>query len=638
MSQASAEERGEWYGYASVIDGPESSLALPPPPPPLAAQPPSHRSPSQPSVRSIVSTAPTLYVPHLATTPTANNTTTAVNIQMLYQPTPTSSTATPLRNRSHLQQRFYQLPPPEHQGAGAAFPQLPNLLPNNINDDADRAAGGLLRQPLAPPPPAATPMTPHIPSSSQYMDTKNDKRFPEKAKKGRRFRHGRSHMSDSKSPLPTEVLSHEDPYCSMESSPSKQPDRIDNDATVLVLGMNISHLSRQYQFFVCAGGVFFFSLMYGYLQELLSVTLCSRRLGLFQAAAQFLGYTAWSYLLRQYVGNRERTLPIQKQSSHKKRAVPIELYFGLSLLRAIDLAMTNIAMQYVNYPAKTLMKSSRVVFTMLFGLLIGRKTYKTADYVVVAMMVSGLAIFMHADANSSAVFQPLGIVMLTVSLLCDGAVSNMSESIMNRFGVGQDEFIFRLYSIATVAITTTAAFRGELSAGIKFLSTPGTLDEIEHGLTPSWSVPAKVLVVVTFSTMGFLGSSCGAAITKYFGALTMSITSTGRKATTLFLSFALFDHVCTFEHIGGIFLFISSLIIKSLRTGRHSRDASSSSSSSKRRSILKKERKSSLALSASSSFSSSSSSTAGASSMDELPDKISFSKSHGIHHRFVHVV
>ena len=115
------------------------------------------------------------------------------------------------------------------------------------------------------------------------------------------------------------------------------------------------------------------------------------------------------------------------------------MYLGLSLLRAIDLAMTNLAMQYINYPAKTLMKSSRVVFTMLFGILIQRKRYHTADYLIVLCMVGGLVLFMHADANSSAVFHHTGVIMLVISLVCDGAISNVSETIMKRYGVGQDE-------------------------------------------------------------------------------------------------------------------------------------------------------------------------------------------------------
>lgn len=343
---------------------------------------------------------------------------------------------------------------------------------------------------------------------------------------------------------------------------------------VLVLGIDISHLSRQYQFSVCATGVFCFSLLYGYLQELISVDLCGRQLGLFQAVMQFSGYTILSFGLRTFVYQKQLNMAaarvVAQQPAHKAAlAVPFTMYLGLSLLRALDLGMTNLAMQYINYPAKTLMKSSRVVFTMMFGVVIARKRYHCVDYLIVLAMVAGLALFMHADANSSAVFHHWGVIMLTVSLLCDGAISNMSENIMSQFGVGQDEFIFRMYSISLVAISMAAAYKGDLQEGIAFLSVPGKYDELHLPLEErTWTVAGKIGTMVLFSSMGFFGSSCSACITKNFGALTMSITSTARKATTLFLSFFLFNNVCTGEHLVGIFVFITALTTKSLRRGR----------------------------------------------------------------------
>jgi drug/metabolite transporter (DMT)-like permease len=187
---------------------------------------------------------------------------------------------------------------------------------------------------------------------------------------------------------------------------------------VLVLGVDISHHPRNIQFLLCACGVFFFSLFYGFLQELLSVQICSRQLGLFLATVQFVGYTCFAFVLRTYVyqsQNRKKMTPKSSnlvESKTSKIPVPFKLYLGLSLLRSVDLGMTNMAMQYINYPAKTLMKSSRVVFTMIFGVLIMKKSYKWMDYFVVMCMVAGLVIFMHADANSSAIFQPLGVIML----------------------------------------------------------------------------------------------------------------------------------------------------------------------------------------------------------------------------------
>jgi hypothetical protein len=187
---------------------------------------------------------------------------------------------------------------------------------------------------------------------------------------------------------------------------------------VLVLGIDISHHSRNTQFSLCATGVFSFSLLYGFLQELISVQICSRQLGLFLAEVQFTGYTILAFLLRTYVYEAQKRKKLLSKPSNvgsvatSKVPVPFYLYLGLSLLRAVDLGMTNMAMQYINYPAKTLMKSSRVVFTMLFGVVISKKVYKCMDYFVVLCMVAGLIIFMHADANSSAVFQPIGVIML----------------------------------------------------------------------------------------------------------------------------------------------------------------------------------------------------------------------------------
>jgi len=343
---------------------------------------------------------------------------------------------------------------------------------------------------------------------------------------------------------------------------------------VLVLGMDISHLSRTGQFFICASGVFFFSLLYGYLQELLSVQLCSRQLGLYLATVQFTGYTLLAYVLRSYVyrkQNRGKATAYAKNSHSVpsgQLTVPSKLYIGLSLLRAVDLALTNLAMQYINYPAKTLMKSSRVVFTMIFGVCITQKRYGLTDYAIVLCMVIGLAIFMHADATSSAVFQPVGVVMLTVSLMCDGAITNMSESIMNKYNVGQDEFIFRMYSIALIAIFAAAAAKGDLQEGMIWIREPGTYEEQQNNVPLDqrlWSSTGKITVIILFSSMGFFGSSCAAAITKNFGALSMSITSVSRKATTLFLSFLLFDNECTYQHIVGIIIFISALTTKSIR-------------------------------------------------------------------------
>lgn len=151
--------------------------------------------------------------------------------------------------------------------------------------------------------------------------------------------------------------------------------------------------------------------------------------------------------------------------------------------------------------------------------------------------------------------------------MCAGAISKMSESIMNQYRVVPDEFNFGMYSIALVAIAAAATVTGDLREGLVFISQPGTYNEISFPVEErTWSVAAKITVMILFSTMGFVGSSLATCIAKSFGALTTSITSTVRKATMLFLS-------CTMHDIGGVSLFISSMLYQTRNRSRSKSDS-----------------------------------------------------------------
>lgn len=282
----------------------------------------------------------------------------------------------------------------------------------------------------------------------------------------------------------------------------------DLNQRIVLLGLDISRFQDNVQFCICAGGVFVFTIAYGYLQELVSVHLFSRQYTLFLSTCQFAGYAFWSLVLikfdkysqrissgcsksrgkehsngsswkdcfrnrfaqhgryevveRQHVSasgslSIASTGSITSCSSSFGKAtvhdvdVDVEeeedfhdkekglfstnrqqsemsssagrpswmLYITLSIIRAIDVGMTNGAMRFINYPMKTLVKSSRVAFTMMCGIVIGKKRYTREQYIMVFMLVFGLCIFIHADMSTKdAVFHPIGLSML-VSSTCD---------------------------------------------------------------------------------------------------------------------------------------------------------------------------------------------------------------------------
>jgi len=241
-------------------------------------------------------------------------------------------------------------------------------------------------------------------------------------------------------------------------------------------------------------------------------------------------------------------------------SIPTTQFLILAALRSLDLGLTNCAMAYVHYTVKVLLKSSRVIFTMLFATIIMKKRHKRSDYVTVAMMVLGLSIFIYADATTdhTSVFSILGVFMLLGSLVVDGAINNTNEMIMTTNNMPQDELLFAIYTLASVVMFATAVATGELWAGVEFMTSDGPM--IEGGA--AYSVRMKVGLVFLYVTTGYLGTSLAGAITKHFGALSMSMTSTARKACTLFLSFMIFAKPCTMWHVTGMGLFVGALVLK----------------------------------------------------------------------------
>lgn len=252
-----------------------------------------------------------------------------------------------------------------------------------------------------------------------------------------------------------------------------------------------------------------------------------------------------------------------------ERKIPMKYYALFAVLHVMMQGFTNLAMQYLNYPAKTLFKSSRVIVTMLFGGCFMGKRYSLNDYLVATMIIVGLSVFTMSDAHTSPLFNQLGVVYIVIALFADAMILNIQEYCLNIYGAGHDELVYFTYLgscfVAFIICTLTGGwfctsifldldilwyFSGEMWAGFLFLNEAGSI----------W----MLMMFILFCSAGFLGMSCTAALTKAFGALTSAITATFRKGLTLVLSYILFpsDKAVTLGHIVGSAVFLGGLMLK----------------------------------------------------------------------------
>lgn len=304
-----------------------------------------------------------------------------------------------------------------------------------------------------------------------------------------------------------------------------------------VLGVEISGLSTVHQFVACTTVLFFFTILYGYLQELVAIVVFERKFGLLVTLLQFSGYTFFAFL--------------QWASRANKRATSMPILFSVSLavLQASMQGLSNLSMRYLNYPAKVLFKSSKVIPTMLFGVVFYGKRYSWKQYLVMFVLVSGLVVFMQADAITSPEFNPLGVVLVVFSLMVDAGTINLQEYVFTHFHTDEEEMIFFSYAGGSCLLLLICMATGEMNQGLSFLQRKGDTTHV-------------MLIIIMFAACGFCGVSCVAALTKRFGALTASLTTTARKAVTIMLSFALFPKPVAPGHVIGAFLFSAGLVCK----------------------------------------------------------------------------
>jgi len=336
---------------------------------------------------------------------------------------------------------------------------------------------------------------------------------------------------------------------SLSSSPSDEDEaqrdkdgRDPNNApsSLRVLGVEIGGLRRVHQYVICTAVLFLFTLLYGYLQELVSIYVFERRFSLFVTLLQFGGYTFFAFILW---ASREGT----------KSNVPVMYSVVLAVLQASMQGLSNLSMRYLNYPAKVLFKSSRVLPTMLFGVVFYGKRYTLFEYFSIVLLVVGLVMFMGTDATSSPEFEPVGVILITASLLVDAGIINLQEYMFTQFQSNEEEMIFTSYAGGSLLLVLVCMGTGEMNDGLLFL----------HQKTDSMRT---IFTMVIFAACGFAGVSCVAALTKRFGALVAAITTTARKAMTLVLSFVVFPKPFLPGHLIGIVLFVTALVMKSRTT------------------------------------------------------------------------
>lgn len=154
-----------------------------------------------------------------------------------------------------------------------------------------------------------------------------------------------------------------------------------------ILCFDLTHYNNTTQFLLCCTGVFFFYLMYGYLQELIFTLDGFKPYGWYLTLVQFGYYTCFGYV--------ERTIMTKSSSNNQpaKRMIPMKTYALLAFLTLGTMGLSNSSLRYLNYPTQVIFKCCKLVPVLIGSILIQKKQHGPLDFLAAIAMCIGLTLF-----------------------------------------------------------------------------------------------------------------------------------------------------------------------------------------------------------------------------------------------------
>eukprot|EP00118_Oscarella_pearsei_P005138 m.23188 g.23188 ORF g.23188 m.23188 type:complete len:370 (+) comp28445_c0_seq1:31-1140(+) len=343
-----------------------------------------------------------------------------------------------------------------------------------------------------------------------------------------------------------------------------------------------ARMSDRMKLLVCFLGIFFSYLVFGFVQE--KITRGSYGEGDGKERFTFFLFLVFVQCIINALVAKIVVLSWSCKGDvpTPRHSTPQSMYLTCSLSYVGAMLASNSSLKYVSYPTQVLGKSCKPIpglrhhivlgsastaFSscffppslpvMLLGVLFSRKRYPFWKYVVVLLIVSGVAIFLYKDRGHSQDKPTEGLgwgeVLLIVSLFLDG-LTGVFQNNLKEYRTGSFHMMLYLNIWSIVVLLPVLVFSGQGVTSLSFLA--------RH--------PEVLSHLLAFGMLSALGQIFIFQTIENFGPLTCSIITTTRKFFTILCSVVLFGNVLLARQWFGVFLVFLGLCIENF--GKKERD------------------------------------------------------------------
>jgi len=298
---------------------------------------------------------------------------------------------------------------------------------------------------------------------------------------------------------------------------------------------------------ICASGICFCYLSYGIIIEhLLKSVETQGPITSFLLLGQTLTnvVVAWFWLTVE--GNIFRDSKGEKNTEHGNKRLNHKLIMAASFCYFAAMQSTNESLNYVSYPTATLAKSSKLIPTMLMGLIVERKSYERSEWTGAVLITLGITIFnfsrmssssSDSSAPSSEGDSPYGIGLLIFSLVMDGFLGSFQsmlkrphKSSAHRPPKAIELMLFMNFYALLFVFPLSTVLTNQFANGMRLVQSSA------HAI--------KLILLLN------VASACGQIFIFFtihiFSPLMCTTITTTRKFMTICLSVLKFGHVLSF--------------------------------------------------------------------------------------------
>lgn len=304
---------------------------------------------------------------------------------------------------------------------------------------------------------------------------------------------------------------------------------------------NLPLIRQEFQLVLCALGIYICYLRYGLLQErIYSTTHGPDNARFTQTSFLLLVQTFTNAVVALLVLSLNLSPPAKNEKgapSHSfRRAMPEYAYVSLSYLSAMLFSFT--ALRYMSYPMQALGKSCKMIPVMLMGILIRGRRYKPREFLCVALITVGVALFSWKSKKSTIPNSPIGFVLLFASLFMDGVTGPLQERLVARHNPSTHQLMFWQNLCSAVWLAIGSFVTGEATSAISFVA----------------KFPDVVWDILLFSLVSAIGQNFIFYTVRNFNALIVTTITTTRKMFTVLLSIFVYNHAMVARQWLGLIL------------------------------------------------------------------------------------